>query len=167
MDNPVPPSKLESLIEEARELKRRHLDSAIRWYQRKAPLPRRLFRTAGYSVIVLSVSLPFLTALEFVGSDLFISFVALLIALLTGASSFAQWDSTWRGYKRAQLSLEGLEALWETRILEARQMDDPDEAIKAVLEATRDLLQSANSVVTAETEQFFEGVKPPQASRAS
>lgn len=154
--------RLESLISAVGKLKNRHLDAAIDWYQKHSALPRVLFRVSGYSLIVLSVSLPLLTMAEFTGSDLVVALVALLVAALAGISSFAKWDSQWRGYKRAQFTLEGLQALWELKILEARQMDDPEEAARVVLEGARELIQSAKAIVTAETEEFFAAVKLPQ-----
>jgi hypothetical protein len=154
--------RLESLISAVNELKSRHLDAPIKWYQTHSGLPRNLFRISGYSLIVLSVSLPMLTLVKFKGSELVVALVALLIAALAGVSSFARWDSQWRGYKRAQFSLEGVQALWELKLLEARQMDDPEEAAKVVLQGAQELIEFAKTIVTAETEEFFAAVKLPQ-----
>ena len=41
-------------------------------------------------------------------------------------------------------------------------MEDIREARKALIEATKELLQSSGDAVTQETERFFESVRPPQ-----
>ncbi len=119
---------MESLINEVTELKRKHFDSAVEWYQRHSKTPRILFRVTGYLLIFLSVTIPFLTTLTFSGSKILLSVIALLVAALTGINSCAKWDAQWREYKRAQAALEKLEALWDMQLIEARLMPNKDEA---------------------------------------
>lgn len=155
-------SDLECLIKEVGDLRSKHIDSCIEWYQSHSKIARILFRLTGYVVVILSISIPFLTTVRFHGSDIVVSVVALLIAALTGISSFAKWDSQWRGYKNAQFALETLRSLWELQIVEARHMNSPEAATKTVMEATRKLLENSRKIITSETERYFDDVRVPQ-----
>lgn len=152
--------ELTQLIEELSQLKEKHVDSSIRWYQKHSKLPRALFRITGYLLIILSVSIPFVTT--FNGSKVFLSVIALFIAILSGINSFQQWDSKWRIYKQAQFTLETLNATWELQIVEARQMERVEDAIKLIIEATRSLLEKSRAEVILETEKYFQNIKIPQ-----
>lgn len=153
---------LEELIQELKQLKSRHFDAAIKWYQSHSKTPRFLFRMSGYSLIILSVSIPFFTTVKFQGSEIILSIVALLVAALAGVISFARWDSQWRSFKRAQFTLENLESQWDLHIIEAKQIENVEEAKKVLIEASRSLFEQARATVTSETEEYFEGLQPPQ-----
>src|SRR4051812_44545445 len=80
---------LNSLLQELKDLKAKHFDTAIEWYQKHSKWPRLLFHVTGYVVIILSISIPFLTTVKFLGSEILLSLIALIVAALTGISSFA------------------------------------------------------------------------------
>lgn len=157
--------ELQGLIGELAELKAKHFDSAIDWYQTHSKTPRLLYRLTGYVLITLSVTVPFLSTVKFYGSEVLLSFVAILIAALTGINSFAQWDSRWQGYKRAQVALENLEAIWDIQILEAKRGGDLEEAQRAVMDATRKLFDDAKRIITSETEKYFEDIRIVQTQK--
>ena len=156
---------LDFLLQELKELKAKHFDSTIEWYQSHAKRPRLFFHLAGYAIIILSISIPFLTVYKFTGSELLLSVIALIVAALTGISSFAQWDSRWRSYKQAQFALESLDYSWNLRIIEIKRMNDPAEAQRAAIDATRKLFDNAKSVITSETEKYFESVRMPNPAK--
>jgi len=157
--------ELGPIIQELTELKKKHFNPVIDWYQSHSKTPRTLFRFTGYITIVLSVTIPLFTTTYFPGSRVLVSIIALLVAALTGINAFARWDSQWREYKRAQLTLEHLDAAWELRVFEARQMRCFEEAQKTVIDATRELFDGAQKAVVSETERYFENVQLPQTSK--
>jgi hypothetical protein len=44
-------------------------------------------------------------------------------------------------------------------MLAARQIDNPDESRRALIEATQELIQNSRQVISSETEEFFGKIK--------
>ncbi len=153
------------LLEKLQRLVRSQVVETRDWYKNNAARPRRLFRAAGATVILLSISIPLLASLQYPAKDLVLSVIALLIAALTGLNAFFKWESSWRSRRQTEFALNHLLSLWDLRIIEAMQEPDPTEARKLILTATRQLLQEAQTVVGAETEDFFSKMTFPQTER--
>jgi hypothetical protein len=134
----------------------------LEWYLNGKRLPRMLFRAAGVVIIVLSVSIPFLTTVTFWGRDVVLSLAALLIAALTGLSSFYNWDQAWRGRQQTAEALQHLIASWRILLTNARAEPDPIQRRALVTSAARKLIDGVKAVTGAEAEQFFSEVKLPQ-----
>lgn len=153
---------LQGLRADLRRLVDERVVANLLWYRTHAAAPRRLFRTSGTLVILLSVSIPLVAVLDFAGDDLVLAAMALVIAALTGLNSFFRWETSWRERMQAELSLAHLLAQYDLRILEVAGEADASRARQALIEATRELLERAQAVTGAETEQFFSRVVWPQ-----
>lgn len=122
-----------------------------------------LFRAFGVLLILLSVSVPFLSTLEGVWRTVVLPAVALSIAALTGLNSFFQWQAQWQGFRHTQFALEYLLAKWEMEIIKARHHPDEQQAVEIALTATDMLLDRAREATASETGKFFEGIQLPVA----
>ena len=132
---------------------------ALEWYQSRSRWPRILFRTSGVLVIMGSLLLPVLAVNVDEGdSALLLTVISLVVATLTALSTFFRWDISWRGRVSTALKLRGLLDLWEVKVAKARLSAEP---ARDVFDATEMLVSEANSLVGAETEQFFTAVKWP------
>jgi hypothetical protein len=109
-------------LESAHAIKAKHIDPRVEWYKTHTQLPRVIYRLVGISTIVLSVTLPALTAAQFQYKEVIISGMSILIAALTGLGSFYHWDRTWRGNSIAQVSIEQFVAKWELELARAGQI---------------------------------------------
>jgi hypothetical protein len=139
----------------------------LNWYTAHAKTPMLLFRVSGVLVILLSVSLPLLATLEGYWKTLILPVVALLVAGLTGLTSFFHWESGWKGYRQAQFSLEYLLTTWELQMTEASYQTDAQEGINQAFQATRQLLQATQTTISAEAEEYFKRVHIPRAQQSS
>ena len=92
--------------------------------------------------------------------------VALLVAALTGVTSFYRWESEWKGFRETQFTLEYLLAVWDLSIAQAKQEKDEQQAITLALAATRQLLDAAHVSTSSETEPFFQRAQIPQSQQS-
>lgn len=141
--------------------KSRYVDKTLKWYQGHATWPRLAFRSAGVIVIVLSLSIPFLAAASGQALSVGVPVASLLIAVLTALNGFFAWQKTWEKRISAQLTLEGLVALWETEISAARRLENSQEGYERALRATQELIDRTRSMTVAETGAFFSSIKFP------
>jgi hypothetical protein len=143
---------------------------SVRWYiafyQARAPQRRRAFRAAGFCLLFLSISLPFITQSVPEASQARVaSTLSWLIAMVAASSSFFNWQKAWQLYTQTQLTLQFALTEWETHIAEARAEASEEEALKMLRAALQQLTRALSDAVANETAQYFEGVKVPE-SRA-
>lgn len=124
-------------------------------------MQRVWFRVSGVVVIVLSISLPFLTTLRFSGQDAVVSLVALCIAAVSGLRGFFRWEEQWHLYRRQDLALTALLARWEINMIKALRSTGADNQQTAAEAATDEVLRDAQSIGLGELNEFFEGVAWP------
>jgi hypothetical protein len=99
-------------------------------------MPRLLYRLVGIATVILSVTLPALTAAQFANKDLIISCMSIVIAAFTGLGSFYHWDRTWQKNATAQASIEAYLAKWELELARAKEFVAAANRIKHVYDAT-------------------------------
>jgi len=146
-------------LESAHAIKAKHIDPRVEWYKTHTQLPRVIYRLVGISTIVLSVTLPALTAAQFQHKEVIISGMSIVIAALTGLGSFYHWDRTWRGNSIAQVSIEQFVAKWELELARAGQIVPAADGISHIYKATDDLLANAGGVVSSESQGFFSNLQ--------
>jgi hypothetical protein len=136
--------------------------SYIDFYRTRAPKRRKMFRTAGFCLLFLSISLPFLTqsAPEQDRAQV-ASVLSWLIALVGSALSFFNWQQGWKLYMQTQLKLQFALSEWEARTVEARVAVSDAEGIAILREALAQLMKTVNEAVANETAQYFDAVKAP------
>jgi hypothetical protein len=139
---------------------------SVRWYiafyQTRAPQRRKAFRAAGFVLLFLSISLPFITQLAPPDWQARVaSALAWLIALVAAANSFFNWQKAWQLYTQTQLTLQFALSQWEVRTVQARSAVTDEEGVQLLQAALQQLTQSVSEAVANETAQYFEGVKVP------
>ncbi|HZR42882.1 MAG TPA: DUF4231 domain-containing protein [Ktedonobacteraceae bacterium] len=155
-----------SVLEEVTRIKEEFVGRQLNWYKANARRPMLLFRIAGVLVILLSVSLPFLTTLDGLWKTIVLPVVSLLIAGLTGLNSFFRWESNWKGYRQTHLTLEYLLTMWELQIAEAKCQVDVQKGIDIALKATEQLISATQTTVSAEAEEYFKRVQVAQTQQS-
>ncbi len=153
--------RLEPLLNQLRPL----IDSVVearQYYEKRAKWPKDAFHACGVAVILLSLSIPFIASVEFAGKDTLLSAFAVLIAIATSLNSFYKWEQTWRSYRQAESALGHLLSLWDFRVIKAMHEPDTAKAKEALITAAQQLLEEANKVTSAETEEFFSRVEWPR-----
>lgn len=155
-----------TVLAELTRIKDAFVGQKLDWYKAHARTPMLLFRLSGVLVILLSVSLPLLATLEGFWKTLVLPVVALLVAGLTGLTSFFRWESGWKGYRQAQFTLEYLLTTWELQITEASHQADVQKGIDQALQATRQLLDATHTAVSTEAEEYFKRVHIPRAQQS-
>jgi len=150
-----------SLIDALLEIKARYVDQALAWYRSRTRWPRLVFRAVGSVLIVLSLSVPFLAAVEAPWGKYALQLASFMIAALTALNSFFGWQRTWEKRINAQLTLEGLIALWQTEIAAAKEHTDPSDGCQRALKATQELIEKTKSLTTAEAGEFFATIRFP------
>jgi hypothetical protein len=135
----------------------------IAFYRKRAPIRRMLFRTFGFALLFLSISLPFFTQIapKELQSQV-ASALAWLIALVGAANSFFRWQNAWQLYTQTQLTLQFALSEWELRTAEARAAATDEEGLKVLQDALQKLTKTVSESVSSETAQYFEGVKVPE-----
>lgn len=156
------PGDGENLLGELRAIVDEQVVATYSWYRRHARIPRLLFRASGALVILLSISLPFLSSMDYPQKPILLSVVALIIAALTGLSSFFAWEQTWKSRRQTEFALAHLLAQWEVRLAAAKHESDPEKKRLRYIESTEQLLVESRAVVASETEEFFSTAKWPQ-----
>jgi hypothetical protein len=155
-----------SVLEELTRIKDEFVMRQLHWYKVNARTPMFLFRVSGVIVILLSVSLPFLTTLEGLWKTIVLPVVSLLIAGLTGLNSFFRWESSWKGYRQTHLTLEYLLTMWELQIAEARCQVDAQKGIDIALQATEQLINATRTTISAEADDYFKRVQAVRAQQS-
>lgn len=150
------------IFSELKAIKDRYVGRLFRRYDRLALEHRLFFRTSGILIILLSVSIPFLTTLDGVWKSTALPIVALLVAGFTGLTAFFHWEQNWKSYRQAQFSLGHLLAIWELNMAEARHAPDDQQAIALAVAATKELFDQAEAVSSTETDEFFKRLQMPQ-----
>jgi hypothetical protein len=140
--------------------------SYITYYRTRAPQRRKMFRAAGFCLLFLSISLPFLTQSAAVQDRAQVaSVLSWLIALVGSALSFFNWQQGWQLYMQTQLKLQFALSEWEARTAEARIAASDEEGLAILKEALQRLTKTVNEAVANETAQYFEAVKMPAAAK--
>jgi hypothetical protein len=140
--------------------------SYITYYRTRAPQRRKMFRTAGFCLLFLSISLPFVTQSAPVTERAEVaSVMSWLIALVGSALSFFNWQQSWQLYMQTQLKLQFALSEWEARTAEARVAASDDEGLAILKEALAQLMKAVNEAVANETAQYFQGVKMPATAK--
>jgi hypothetical protein len=149
-------------LEELTRIKEEFVVRQLNWYQGHTKAPMLFFRTSGILVILLSVSLPFLTTFEGLWKTIALPVFSLSIAGLTGLNAFFRWESDWKARRQTQYTLEYLLKMWELKIAEARCQEDVQKGIEIALQATEQLISAARTATSAETEEYFKRVQIAQ-----
>ena len=153
----------------ARKIKRQLVDPNREWYKHHLWAPFFLFRFAGVLTILLSVTLPVVSAIDEkkllpMDKTYLLAGMSLGIAALTGLGGFFRWERTWRSRNFAKFSIDGLVAKWELELENARIVVEPKDRIGHAYRATNDLLTNFRNVGSEESEQFFSGLQFPQSN---
>jgi hypothetical protein len=136
--------------------------SYIDFYRTRAPKRRKMFRSAGFCLLFLSISLPFFTQSAPAQDRAQVaSVLSWLIALVGSALSFFNWQQGWQLYMQTQLKLQFALSEWEVRIAQARIAASDDEGVAILKEALAQLMKTVNEAVINETAQYFDAVKVP------
>jgi hypothetical protein len=143
------------------DIKSKYVDQALHWYRSRTLWPRLVFRTVGTLVIVLSLGIPFLAALETTFGKWPLQLASFLIAALTALNSFFGWQKTWEKRISMQLTLEGLVALWQMEIAAAMVDADPRKGFERALKVTQELVEKTQALTVAETSAFFANIRFP------
>lgn len=153
----------EKLLSEIHAVVETQVVESYEWYRTHARGPRLLFRTAGTVVILASISLPLLATLDYDQKGLVLSLFSILIAALTGLNAFFGWEQSWRSRRQTEFALKQALFEWKLKMAVAREESDPATRRHRYAEATEELLSQANTIVGAETKEFFGRMKWPQA----
>ncbi len=151
---------LESLLTDLIPLKETVVQTR-NWYRDHAERPMLLFRSAGVLLILLSVSIPYLSTLEGVAKEVLLPIFSLLIAALTGLNAFFQWQSQWQRFRQTQYQLEYLLTRWEFEITQAKHQPEHSLAVEMATAATARLLDQAHEITAQETGEHFKGQQLP------
>lgn len=95
-------------IAELYNIKEHYVDSLLSWYRTHTTWPRVIFRTAGTTVIVLSLAIPFLASAKGCYLEVGVPIASFVIALVSALNAFYSWQKTWEKRISAQLTIEGL-----------------------------------------------------------
>ena len=155
-----------SLLQEQRLFGDLNARGSILWhidyYQRRAPYRRLAFRSSGFMILVLSISLPIITQLAPPQcQSSVVSAVTWLLAVIAATNSFFNWQKAWQDCVQMQLTLQFALSEWELRTVEARAATSDEEGIQILREALNTLMKSTSESVSKETVQYFEGIMPP------
>lgn len=141
--------------------------SYIDYYRSRAPRRKRMFRSAGFCLLFLSISLPFITQTATLAARAEVaSMLSWLIAMVGSALSFFNWQQGWQVYTQTQLKLQFALSEWEALTAEARVAASDEEGLAIAKAALAQLMKSVNEAVANETAQYFDGVKAPAAAKA-
>jgi ABC-type multidrug transport system fused ATPase/permease subunit len=156
-------------LTQLRDLVEQRIVRSLQWYETHTNNPRIFFRLSGTLLILLSICLPVLSSISssawpysWPSKELLVSFIALVIALLSALSTFYHWSETWRVNMSAKMELKNLLAIWEVCMVEAQQLTTQKDITDAAIKATKDLFDAAAKVDTSNTEHFFKNVKFPE-----
>ncbi|MEU8255617.1 SLATT domain-containing protein [Micromonospora inaquosa] len=146
-----------ALAEDSVTKLRNHYDWRAKWH-------RRLFRSTGILVIVVSASLPLLAGFSYPGKDLVIAVSGVVIAAATALRTFYQWDQMWALLRRTHFALIEASNQWRLAFGRAEATADPSEREQRAYAATEALLAKIEGIRGAETEKFFSSLAFPEES---
>jgi len=134
------------------------------WYKEHAPKHRMAFRFLGIIVVLLSVLLPVVVALEdkIPKQKYIIISISLIIAIATGINSFYRFDTSWKGYISAQMQLESELSAWEAGIAGAKAIPDHTEQLQHAKLETDHFINGITEIIKRETTGYFEVQKMPK-----
>lgn len=135
---------------------------AYQWYKKHKIEERRNFRAAGGAVILLSITIPAISAYQFHGKDAVISIMALSIALFSGFNSHFKWEESWRVFSKSELAIQHLIGIWQLQIYEAKKYADKDVRLSEASRATKYLLDEVGKIISQETDNYFSKVEWPK-----
>ena len=135
-------------------------------YRKRARWHRRMFRTSGIAVIVLSASLPLLAGLSYDRKNATVAFVGLAVAILTGLRSFYQWDQAWGLLRQSDFALSHLLGNWEIDVAAADALPDSDRA-STIYHLSKSLLEAADRIRQGESQKFFGALRFPGGTTAN
>lgn len=138
----------------------------VNWYEKDVRLSRFIFNLSSILIIILSVSLPYLATLEGPWRNVVLPIVALVVAGLTGLSSFFRWDTSTKSHIQAKSMLEFWLSIWELRITEAEHELTVEKAIEKAVTATLQLLENAQNTSSTEIEEHFQSIRPPRVQQS-
>lgn len=121
------------------------------------------FRTSGMAVIIFSIALPPVTAMDFPGRNALITTLASLIAGLSAIRGFYLWDRRWRLYRCQETALTALLTRWELGVIQISGAAPPD-IDEHVHDLTEKVLGEARELVSAQYDEFFATIAWPQRS---
>lgn len=135
-----------------------------KWYEEKAPRHRSAFRLLGIVVVLLSVFLPVIVALEnkIPKQKYIVIITSLIIALATGINSFYRFDVSWKGYISAQMQLESERNAWEAEIAEAKALPNPIQQLNNAKLVTESFISGVNEIIKTETTGYFKVQNMPK-----
>jgi hypothetical protein len=153
---------LDSAIQELYRIKEDYAVENLEWYRNHRKLPGLLFRLAGIVIIALSLSIPFLSAARGRYLSTGVPIASLIIAIVTALNSFFAWQPTWEKRVRGQHTLEGLIAVWETKMVDSSQSLDSEERYRKAINATEELVDATRVLIETGTNTFFKSIKFPE-----
>ena len=161
----------DAMLAKARLVKESYVDCRIDFYKRHLKIPGFFFRTAGVAIVVLSATLPALSAATGLPHrTAYLTGVSIAVAALTGLTSFFRWERTWRGHATGKVAIEQHVGKWELELANAEfilLVKNPELAKTHVYQATMDLLTNTGVVVSSESEGFFSALQVPQRSEST
>lgn len=154
-----------TLLDQTRPFKPETEEGSVRWnekwYRDRAPFRRYLFRTTGFGLLVVSVSLPFAAAAFPAQKDWLLPALAWLIAIVAAINSFFQWQQAWESYTTAGMQLGDAWSGWETSRVEAVVEADRTKALSIAKTAAAKLITKSSDIIKTETGGFFKAIKFP------
>lgn len=167
-ENSFHSESFDAIVAVARKVKETYVDPRIEFYGRHLRLPGFWFRSAGIVIVVLSATLPALSAATALRHrTAYLTGVSIAVAALTGLTSFFGWERTWRNYATSKVAIEQHVAKWEMELASAEfilLVQNPDLAKRHVYQVTMELLANTGVVVSSESEGFFSTLKTPRTS---
>jgi hypothetical protein len=153
--------KFDAALKEFTKLKNEYVLRKIRWYEKNAPRHFWSFRITGVTIILLSVSVPFMASLSGFWKETALPIATLLIAGLTGLNSFMQWQEGWKEYRKTQYAIEYLLTKWEFEVTKAINNPNKKQALNSLTRATSNLLDKTKQITSKEADAYFERVEVP------
>jgi hypothetical protein len=125
------------------------------WYRTSSKVNYYAYRISGILIILLSSSLPLLTANTFMHKDLIISIVGILIAVISSLISFFKWNDIWKADSFAFVELKNALAIWEFKMLNAKSENTESKKIEMSKKATIELFTFLQSIDTKNNAEYF------------
>jgi hypothetical protein len=113
-----------------------------------------MFRVCGSLVVLLSATLPLVSAINKPWKSLVASAMAVSIAALTGLNAFYDFQGTWGKSRLAQYQLRYEIMIWDQAISSALALP-PSEQLSAMNSATNRLMQSWNAGAMRRANEYF------------
>jgi hypothetical protein len=140
-------------------IKKERVDPRLAFYTKRVENKRRMAQWTKAAVLLLSLAIPIVVALDVpawpLPKDLVVSLMSLAIALASGLEGLHQWQRTWREYSSRIVQIETLIGRWDLAVMGARSLADSNAAEAALRKATEDLLLSVEQAVLTEMDTFF------------